>query len=251
MQDIIALKTEDEFTSGSNHSMPSPEHSSKNIKIHPNRTFCIDIQNDEFKIDFKRNFTPYKAYITINNDGTFTFKTAEKTASWAGDTTEQRTASKGYFRDLDPNEIKNKYALLKLETEHETGEPIKNVKDLIKQAQKWNQKYGANIEITEDPVIMKQRLLKFIDLYNKDIIKQKNQAIISGEKKYVSTKQTDFPVIINFEKLENCLRWVWAYFIARKTTRTKDPKQAFYYIMNHKELWYKHMPLQSILNQVD
>lgn len=250
MKDIVALKEEVDFPYGTNRSIPLVSEEKPSKKIHSKRVYYVHISDGKLLINFRQNFTPYDATITIKDD-VITFKTAEKTASWAGKTKKQIDSAESYFRNLNPLEIKNKYAFLRFDTDTEIGEKIQDLESLKKQAEKWNDKYNAGIVITNKKLDMKKKLINFMNSYNEKIKKERDEAIAKGEKKYVSSGPSDFPILQNFNDLEKCLRWVWAYFISRKISRKLNPKQTFEYLMNNKKFWNKQLPLNTILNQIN
>jgi len=241
MNDIVALKTDfSEMTGG----VPFNE---KNSRIHPTRSYYVLVDEGKFKINFKRNFTSNTATIIVKfEDGRpveYIFETHERTASFAGSDEEQREAAESFFRKMNIEESKNKYPSLRIPTDSTTGQQIEKLNDLIKLAEKWNQIYNANIDTkVGDPIELKKRLYDFMEKYNEDMEKVRAEKFAEGEKKMVSYGK-DFPVKMIFDDLEKCLRWVWAYFVARKTPRTLDPAKTFDYLMKNEYLWKQKLPL--------
>lgn len=233
MKDIVALEEEGKAVGSERGS----------TKIGPKRIYQINISNGILKINFMETFTSRDSYINVNDDGTYTFRTAERTASWAGDTPEQKAASESYFRKLEKEQNKNKFPLLRIKTDYISGKQIEKLEDLKSQAEKWNKKYNADIVISDNAEDIKTQLYDFMIAYNDEMLKNQEQAKAEGHKKYVAYTSQDFPVIMNFDDLEDCLRWAWAFFITRKTPRNLDPYKTFDYLMSHKDLWNKELPI--------
>lgn len=227
----------------------------------------IELEPNYITIDQEGNFV-------IDENATFLFKTSEQSASAFGDE-EQKKAADSFFRFLNKEDIKHKYHNISIPTDiagvgdvwrydlTDKGgtRGMSSIRRITNFADKWNEKYGSfaetYIDIPESPNFedsnevknswrdeMLKRLNDFKLAYNAKITPIRDAAVSSGEKKVISVKHSTFPVIMTFDNLEECLRWIWAYFVARKTSRRLDAGKTFDYLMNErKDLWGKRLPI--------
>ena len=266
MQDIVALKEDYHKTTA--------REQRGSLFQHPSKAYLVNFTEEwGLKINFEQNFNPRDCYIsvnpdciTINPDGSysintensnFLFQTAERTASFIGDE-EQIKSHTSYFRLLKNEDSKNVNANIYLPTNYITGEPVTNdiifdpktnkpikQKTLNDWAIEWNKNYGADIIIDDktDKEIQDQ-MKDFSVEYN---AKMKENRIKQADKmnlKFVTYNSKDFAITKEFVNLEECLRWAWCFFVARKTSRVLDASKTFDYLLHkRKDLWGKKLPL--------
>lgn len=284
MNDIVALR--EDFPEGTAAAIHEDPRGAK--AIGPDRAYQITKTESEFRISFKSNYGRHADikldpdYITLNEDGTFNikddatflFQTSEQSASAFGDE-EQKKAANSFFRLLDKEDIKHKYANLSIPLDiagvgdvwefdlksSEGSKGMRSINRIAKFAEKWNEKYSrfadSYIDIPSKPTTddsnevknawrdaMLNKLDSFKKAYNAKMTPIRDAAVESGEKKVLSVKHTTFPVEMTFNNLEDCLRWVWSYFVARKTSRRLDAEKTFNYLMYERtDLWGKRLPI--------
>jgi hypothetical protein len=197
----------------------------------PDSSGAFAVYNDAtrgLRISFKKNFTPKDCFIYFRpkEDGSYTyfFETAELTATFMGrkeETEEQKNArqeaEKGFFRFLNKEDSKNLFKKLTVKKDYATGEPL----------------------VEETPEERQERLAK-----NVEIEADRKAAYAAGNWHSVSNVKTDYLITNEFDNLEDCLKWAWAYFVARKTPRKLDKIKTFVYLIkNFDSLKNKKLPI--------
>ena len=277
--------------------------------IQPQGMYFIEKTPTRYHISFKENFSRVTAeiefepdFITLNPDGsfnikenpTFIFVTGEQTSSQLSQKPEIKAAGSSYFRELKPEEAKNKFKellfpvyLQRTQSESvlidnlrkkDATEIIKKVKNCAEMFQKKGEETKDQFPDFELPRIVlnssplpepsnsnvsledwKQsvenwyndsykKLQNFQSIYNQQMTPKRKAALQSGETKTISKSHTDFEIKHTTNNLEDCLKWAWAYFVSRKTSRVLDALKTFNYLYKTKkgaELLDKKLPIGS------
>lgn len=213
-------------------------------------TYTIKNDVKGLRITFFDNFTSNHAYIEVHKSGgeyTYIFKTAERTASFIGknknETPEQEAERKkqaiGFFRNLDKEYVKNDFR-----------------KKFAPAEFKWGKdEEGNDIKIMRKPETEEEKEIRLA--YNAEMeqkMKEERAKRDSGgdsNYKYVAYTTKDFPIEVEFDNLEECLRWAWAFFVARKTSRILDPQKTFDYLMDREDLWGKGLRMGDRYGDID
>lgn len=226
------------------------QHSSSSAIRKMEGTYTIKNDVRGLRITFFDNFTSNHAYIEVHKNGdnyTYTFKTAERTASFIGknknETPEQEEERKknavGFFRNLQKEFSKKEFKKMFAPPEYKWVKDDKG-KEYLKKLEpeteeERNRRLAHNAE-------MERRMKEE---------REKRAAGEESEYKYVAYTTNDFPIEIEFDNLEECLRWVWAFFVARKTSRILDPQKTFDYLMEREDLWGKGLKMGDRYGDVD
>lgn len=210
----------------------------------PDPSGAFAVYNDVtrgLRVSFKKNYTPKDCFIYFRpkEDGGYTyfFETAELTATFMGrkDETEEQKAArqeaeKGFFRFLNKEDSKNQFSKEKLKKDYATGETLDKETEEEKYARLESDREAGKksapptrSELEEE---RKNRLSR-----NAQIEANRKAAYAAGNWHSVSNTKTDYLITNEFDNLEDCLKWAWAYFVARKTPRTLDKITTFVYLI--------------------